>query len=455
MGEFYINTRTITQQSKGLSDIKTAINSARGSVNSVKDGLDGIDLSILIPSVDAINEELKNDIKEAELLFTALTQAIMFYITVESKLLGIPLENNPLYLMLNSLGVEEPSWGEEILQKVPDGLINFVLDEFEKNIKYLFMPIDYSAYKFMAEDFFGLDKFEFSLFNFKNTPGFKFFNKYKKGVYKLKPGDDNNWLEKAFGIQGKNDEKHYIWNEKTNSMEKYDPKTSNYTDMKKVAELFSYDFVKTHYSVFENEGSFDWGNIQGKGEISLLNFDTNIRANINLYNYNSGGYNSLAIGGGGEASVSASILKANGELRTGNDYLGSYSKGEVTIGEVKAGVTADAGLFDSNEKFNPQIDVDVSAELKVGEVKVETGVRVFKTDIGVEYGVAYGVGGNINFGFKDGKFNFGTGVYGGFGNSINFKVDFSDSMEDLKYIYDSVSDNVSFTLGRHPGLTPW
>lgn len=462
MGEFYINTRTITQQSKGLSDIKTAINSARGSVNSVKDGLDSIGLSILIPSVSVINKDLIREIKDIESLSTALAQTNRLYKTAESEILGLPVANNNIYELHSNFGT-----GKTIVENVFRRLVNFVLEDYEKIIRNVLIPIEFSKiisnyYKYKVENTYKEAESRIKFFHVEDNSGFKPFDKIKIGLYNLKPGEDDNWIAKKFGLPNKRKDSNYMWNDETKSMEKYDPKTKKTTKMSKIAELGRYDFFDKSKSTMIIEDDFDRGKIKGDGKITAGKREAKAGVYGGLYSYDADGNKSLALGVGAEAKTSASLLEADGEIRTGSNYLGSYIKGNVAFGKAEASAGADLGVFDSKGKLNPQFGASAKAEAKVVEVGGSKGSRIMGTDIGVSGKAGFGIGGHVDFGYSDSVLTIDAGAYLGPGASASLEIDFSETgeaIDEAKRVTSVVAKKSKpRVIGCMPmgsGIKPW
>ena len=131
---------------------------------------------------------------------------------------------------------------------------------------------------------------------------------------------------------------------------------------------------------------------------------------------------------GGTVGASVTAFTATGLAQLGDDNLGGYVSGTVTVGKVGAEASGSIGLFDKYGNVNPNVEVGASAEAIGGEISGKVGAKILGTDVGVEGSVNYGVGAHANFGFGEGKFYVDIGASVGVGGSIKLDIDMSGTV---------------------------
>lgn len=95
MGQFYVNTSTLNQQSRALSEVSSDIQTIKHAVGHIADGMSGIGIGGAAPAVLAIEQGLARYVTLTSTLSTTLASIVLKYITAESEIMGIPVFLNP------------------------------------------------------------------------------------------------------------------------------------------------------------------------------------------------------------------------------------------------------------------------------------------------------------------------------------------------------------------------
>lgn len=211
-----------------------------------------------------------------------------------------------------------------------------------------------------------------------------------------------------------------------------------YFSQAETVHLFTAD-VEADASFWEASGSVEGAYGSASGEVGFLNADAGAGVYAGLFTEDG----KFAPGIGAEASASVSLFEASGEARLGNDYLGLYGKGEVSVCEASAEASIDAGLYDEDGKFNPSLGASLEAEAVLASASGSVGGRVLGTDVGVSGTVGFGVGANASVGVQDGVLSVELGAYLGVGGSVSFELDFSDTCDTIVDAWNGATEFVS------------
>lgn len=95
MGKFYVNTATLNQQSRALSEVSDSLLVTKGAVNGISSGMAGIGLSGIMSTMLALENKLSAYVTKTSNLSSTLASISMKYITAESEIMGIPVFLNP------------------------------------------------------------------------------------------------------------------------------------------------------------------------------------------------------------------------------------------------------------------------------------------------------------------------------------------------------------------------
>lgn len=164
------------------------------------------------------------------------------------------------------------------------------------------------------------------------------------------------------------------------------------------------------------------------GSYKVLDFEAHADAYAGFFGFDDDGNKIFRPGIGTTFGVSATAFTAAGQAMIGDDMLGAYVGGDVTVGraaaegEVKIGIGKDG-------KFAAY--AGGSAEAIAAEANVNVGAKVAGTDIKGKAGVNVGIGAHANAGYHDGKLSLDFGVAVGVGVSASLEIDFSGTMDKI------------------------
>lgn len=242
---------------------------------------------------------------------------------------------------------------------------------------------------------------------------------FKKGFY----DKDGKWHDRAPSKdeKGYDKEGYYddddVWHDGKNPKESKKKVTDYLEDVKIVSAT-----AEDEASVFEKRASNEYG----EGEIKLLSAEYHASGHAGLFGFDEDGNKIFRPGFGGTCGLSATAFTANGKLELGDDNLGAYVGGDVTVGRLAAEGEVKVG-FDKDGKV--AVYAGGSAEAIAAEVNVNGGVKVAGTDVKGQVGVNVGVGAHGNVGYHDGKFSLDFGVAVGVGVSASLEIDVSGTVD--------------------------
>lgn len=173
-------------------------------------------------------------------------------------------------------------------------------------------------------------------------------------------------------------------------------------------------------SVYEAYASAE-GGLFTKGEDGNLVFNPNIDAKM---------------------GASYTLLTANGDIAVGDEMLGAYANGNITVGQVSGEASLHASLRDENGAFNPNAQVHASAEAVLVEAEAQAGVTVLGTDINVSGSAYVGVGAHADINIGDGKIKCDIGAALGIGVSVGFEIDYGGTIDAIKKGASSVLSKI-------------
>ncbi len=135
-----------------------------------------------------------------------------------------------------------------------------------------------------------------------------------------------------------------------------------------------------------------------------------------------------------EAEIGASftLLSAAGQYAVGNELLGANVSGNITAGQVSAKAKAEAGVFDENGMFDPNVKLEASAEAILVDASAQAGVTVLGTDINAEASVNVGVGAHASVEFGNGVLECDVGASLGIGASLSFSIDYGGTIDAIQ-----------------------
>lgn len=145
-----------------------------------------------------------------------------------------------------------------------------------------------------------------------------------------------------------------------------------------------------------------------------------------------------------DAKVGASytLLTANGDIAVGDEMLGAYANGNITVGKVSGEANLHASLRDENGNINPNAQVHASAEAVLVEAEAQAGVTVLGTDVNVSGSAYVGVGAHADISIGDGKIKCDIGAALGIGVSVGFEIDYGGTVDAIKKGAKSVLDKI-------------
>ena len=426
MGEFYINTETITRQSTRLMEVSDTVKDIQRKVSEVKSGLAVIGLGQVAPTIIALESRLSRHVEKTNSLSTVLGKVMLKYIMAESDIMGVPFFLNPDFKVIAGT----------VMDNTLDALEDFGMPFFnlltgnkksgffyEEEVESVLLPfLEHNTYKW------GDFKIDFGNGNLiigerEIGLGIK-YDSYELELINLECHDEEskkNWVDRFRKEYNFDDELHRDYDE-------------NYSRANTNPSLKNEAAVSVSMLSADEEFNVQYGSL--KGDVSALNAEAHALSYFGLFSDDG----KFAPGAGLEIGASASILETSGEARLGNDYLGIYAKGQAEIGKVAAAATVDFGIYDEEGNFKPSIGAGVEAEAIAGQIGGSVGRRVLGTDIGVSGNIGFGVGAHANIGFQDGKLSFDAGAYIGVGGGVSFELDLNDTYDTIVSAYDTASE---------------
>ena len=130
--------------------------------------------------------------------------------------------------------------------------------------------------------------------------------------------------------------------------------------------------------------------------------------------------------------ASYTLLTAAGDIAVGNEMLGAYANGNITVGQVSGEVGLHASLMDENGSFNPSANVHANVEAVLIEAEAQAGVTVLGTDVNVSGSAYIGVGAHADIDIGDGKIKCDIGAALGIGVSVGFEIDYGGTIDAIK-----------------------
>lgn len=181
-----------------------------------------------------------------------------------------------------------------------------------------------------------------------------------------------------------------------------------------------------------------WG-IQDESEhtsytVKALDFEAHANAFAGVMGLDENGHKVFRPGAGFDVGASATGFTAEGQAKIGDDMLGGYVGGDVTVGKAEAKATGKIGYVDGHINAS----IDASAELIGAEANANVGAKIAGVDVKGEVGVNVGLGAHFNVGVEGGKVKFDIGASLGIGVSASVEVDFSGVFKDAEKVVKSV-----------------
>lgn len=130
--------------------------------------------------------------------------------------------------------------------------------------------------------------------------------------------------------------------------------------------------------------------------------------------------------------ASYTLLTAAGDIAVGNEMLGAYANGNITVGKVSGEAGLHASLMDENGSFNPSANVHANVEAVLIEAEAQAGVTVLGTDVNVSGSAYIGVGAHADIDIGDGKIKCDIGAALGIGVSVGFEIDYGGTIDAIK-----------------------
>ena len=173
----------------------------------------------------------------------------------------------------------------------------------------------------------------------------------------------------------------------------------------------------------KNEGTWKEGVVSAENEYGSAS------ASYKVGSYETHGSAYVGLGTAGAAiGASVTALSLDAQAQLGDENLGLYTKGNVTVGKASAEAEAKIGIFDKNGNVNPSAKIEASAEIIGAQASGTVGAKVMGTDVGVTGSVQVGLGAHANVGYADGKFSLDIGASLGVGASVKLDVDVSGTV---------------------------
>lgn len=394
MGEFYVNTKSLANQSRSLSDVSDSIKTTKNTVANISSGMSGIGLGSITPSMAALEARLIRHMNKAGALSTNLAAISLKYVAVESEIMGIPITQNPNYNAVVSAVAETSAE-------------NAIRVRTESSVKSNISP-------------------------YLNDSGIWEHDKYGE---ELNLGSSTELLK--LECHDNDSEKNWV-DQHRKEYNLDDDLTKEYKENYNARDISKNLSVegKLSYSALSASGEYTGDYLSAKGEINVGNVETHGTLYAGIFNSEG----KFAPGIGAEVGFSGSLLDMSGEVRTGNDYFGQYVKGEVEVGKVGATASATFGLVDKNGQFNPSCGVGAEAEAILAQASGSAGYRIMGTDVGVSGSIGVGAGAHANIGLQDGKVSVDVGAYLGVGGSVSFELDFNDTYDTMVSAWGDVKD---------------
>ena len=267
---------------------------------------------------------------------------------------------------------------------------------------------------------------------------------YKKGFY----DKDGKWHdrtppkdEKGYDKEGYYDDDD-VWHDGKDP-NKSKKKITDYLEDVKIASITKEDEVSLYDKRFSSE--------YGEAEVKVLNAEYHASGHAGLYGFDEDGNKIFRPGVGGTLGLSATAFTANGKAEIGDDLLGAYVGGDVTVGRVAAEGEVKVGF---GEDGKVALYAGGSAEAIAAEVNVNGGVKIAGTDVKGQVGVNVGVGAHGNVGYNDGKFSLDFGVSVGVGVSASLEIDVSGTVDMIanSEAVQAVTEGIS-EIGKAAGET--
>lgn len=140
--------------------------------------------------------------------------------------------------------------------------------------------------------------------------------------------------------------------------------------------------------------------------------------------------------------ASYTLLTANGDIAIGDEMLGAYANGNITVGQVSGEASLHASLRDENGAFNPNAQVHAGVEAVLVEAEAQAGVTVLGTDVNVSGSAYIGVGAHADINIGDGKIKCDIGAALGIGVSVGFEIDYGGTIDAIKKGASSVLSKI-------------
>jgi len=207
------------------------------------------------------------------------------------------------------------------------------------------------------------------------------------------------------------------------------------------------DSVKKHDAVWNKDGSLD-GKVGGiGGSVETLSYDASAGYEAEIFKIDENGEVTF-IDFGVNAGGSVSLFETSGYGYLGSEENNLMATGEITIGEVGAGGSADFQIF-SNGKFDPALHGGVKVEAIGGEISGDIGWN-YEGDSVVKVGgsLNYGAGAHFDAGLKDGVLSLDAGVSLGVGGSVKLEVDIGNTVNVVVDGATAVYDGAKVVYGE-------
>lgn len=200
-------------------------------------------------------------------------------------------------------------------------------------------------------------------------------------------------------------------------------------DDKKKKSKFKFKDVQVFGATASAEAMV-WGIKDDEGAVTYtvkaLDAEWHANAGLGTLSYeDKDGKRHTGFGAVGTLGASATAFTAEGKAMLGDEMLGAYVSGDVTVGRAAASVDSKIGMIDGQLYAS----IKGEAELIGAEANAKVGANVLGADVSGEIGVSVGIGGHLDVGVEGGKIKLDIGAAVGVGVSANLEIDLSGTLK--------------------------